>query len=252
MAHEESDDYYIPPTLGELTRQIAAERGELQDWDLKGNYVPPSREGGLPQVNKAADLQRETNLIERTENYSISPRPPALLYEVIATYDSRPIQGFDFQFSECNSIVWIPGGSGSEFNEVRFTFKVPDNNVAVLRSFRYQVTLAPINIVTEGGCWLMSDLLVDESPVRQYSRMLHPIFMRDEVPCFIIVDEMRDITLRLRMAVDTNGDVVEFFGDAEAADLVSPVIARLYGQLLVKTGIPKEFEISNAIGGGQL
>ena len=67
-----------------------------------------------------------------------------------------------------------------------------------------------------------------------------------------IVDERRNITLRLRMAVDTNGDVVEFFGDAEANDLISPVIARLYGQLLVKTGIPKEFEISNAIGGGQL
>ena len=59
MAHEESDDYYVPPTLGDLTRQIARERGELRDFDLEGKYVPPSREGGLPQVAKSADLNRE-------------------------------------------------------------------------------------------------------------------------------------------------------------------------------------------------
>lgn len=249
MAHEESDDYYNPPTLGDLTRQIAKERGELRHYDLDPRYVPPAVPGGLPQVNKAADLNRETALIERTTNYTVSPRPPALLYEVIATYDSRPIQGFDFQFSECGFLLWEALAGGSTFPTIEFTFTVPDNNIAVLRSFRYQVTDAPINAVAEGDCWLFSTLLVDDSPVRQYNRMLHPIKMPRLFPTFLIVDERRRLTLRLSVA-DDGVDPVEF--SAELIGLITPVLTELYGNLLVKTGVPQEFEIANAIGGGQL
>ena len=251
MSHEESDDYYTPPTLGDLTRQIAKERGELVDWDLEGKYVPPATPGGLPLVNKSADLNRETSIIERTTNYPVSPRPPALLYEVIATYDSRPIQGFDFQFSECKFLTWTPFAGGSTFAAVEFTFLVPENNVAVLRSFRYQVTESPINAVTEGDCWLFSTLLVDGSPVRQYNRMLHPIKMPRLFPAWLIVDERRELTLRLHVA-DDGVDPVEFGASLAAASLVTPILTELYGQLLVKTGVPIDFEISNAIGGGQL
>ena len=249
MAHEESDDYYIPPTLGDLTRQIARERGELKSYDLDPRYMPPAVPGGLPQVNKAADLQRQTGIIERVTNYSVSPRPPALLYEVIATYDSRPIQGFDFQFSDCGNIDWIADGGGAGFDPIDFTFIVPDNNVAVLKSFRYQVTAAPQNMVTEGDCWLFSTLLVDDSPVRQYNRMLHPVKMPRLFPVFLIVDERRRITLRLVRA-DDGTSPVEFFSDL--VGLQTPILAELYGNLLVKTGVPQEFEIANAIGGGQL
>jgi hypothetical protein len=251
MAHEESDDYYVPPTLGELSRALARERGELRDYDLRGKgYRPPAVPGGMPGVNQAADLNRETNLIERTENYNVSPRPPALLYEVIATYDSRPIQGFDFQHSECSQIEWIPLGGGSTFDPIEFTFTVPENNIAVLRKFRYQVTAAPVNHVTEGDCWLMSSLLVDDSPVREYNRMLLPVYMQLFQDVFLIVDERRRLTLKLFVANDGVDDV-EFFGDLEANGIQNPVLGQLYGQLLVKTGVPQEFEIANAIGGGQ-
>lgn len=250
MAHEESDDYYIPPTLGELTRQIARERGELAEYDLDGKYIPPRHPGGVPGNPMAADLNRETNLIERTENYTVSPRPPALLYEVIATYDSRPIQGFDFQHSECGNLLWQDiGGGVTSFPDVEFTYTVPDNNVAVLRSFRYQCTSAPVNHVTEGDCWLFSTILVDDSPVREYNRMFHPVKMELLFPAWVIVDERRTITLKLFRA-DDGVDPVEFNNSIEG--LITPVLGEMYGQLLVKTGIPKEFEISNAIGGGQL
>lgn len=245
MAHEESDDFYIPPTLGELSRQIARERGELRDYDLDGKYVPPSHEGGLPLVNKAADLAREQAIVDRVTNYSVSPRPPALLYEVIATYDSRPIQGYDFQDSECLFLNWA--GAPPLLGTVALEYEVPQNTVAVLRSFRYQVIDAPVNAVVEGDCWLQSDILVDDSPVREYHQMLHPVYMQLFFPTFIIVDELRTIKLQLSTFDPAN---TEYAGALNGT--TSPAIAEIYGQLLVKTGIPKEFEISNAIGGGQL
>jgi hypothetical protein len=105
--------------------------------------------------------------------------------------------------------------------------------------------------VTEGDCWLFSDLLVNELPVREYNRMLHPIFMVRPFETFLIVDELKRLTLKLRMA-DDGTDVVEFYSDLQLNDLVSPVLGELYGNLLLKTGVPIEFEVANAIGGGQL
>ncbi len=252
MAEEEGDDYgsgyYRPPTLGELNRALGTERRELDAFDLEGKIVPPGSPGGEGQV---ADLARGTGIIETLESSYISPRPPALLYQVVSTYDSRPIQGYDFQHSECGNINWIPGGSGSEFNPIEFTYVVPENTVAILRAFRYQVTTAPINAVTEGDCWLFSDLLVNDLPVREYNRMLHPIFMRRFFETFVIVDERKKLTLKLRMA-DDGVDVVEFYSDLQLNDLQSPVLVEMYGNLLLKTGVPIEFEVANAIGGGQL
>jgi hypothetical protein len=248
MAEEERGEYYVPPTLGELSRSLGVERRELEAFDLEGKIVPPAHPGGPSQV---ADLARGTGIIDTIETQKISPRPPALLYQVVSTYDSRPIQAYDFQHSECGNITWIAGGSGSEFNPVTFTYIVPDNTIAILRAFRYQVTTAPINAVTEGDCWLFSDLIVNDLPVREYNRMLHPVFMQRFFDTFLIVDERKRLTLQLRMA-DDGTDVVEFYGDLEANDLQSPVLAELYGNLLLKTGVPVEFEIANAIGGGQL
>ncbi len=248
MAEEERGEYYVPPTLGELSRSLGVERRELQAFDLEGKITPPGSPGGESQV---ADLARGTGIIDTIESRKISPRPPALLYQVVSTYDSRPIQGYDFQHSECNRLRWIPGGSGSEFDPIEFTYVVPPNTVAILRNFRYQVTTAPINAVTEGDCWLFSDLLVNELPVREYNRMLHPIFMVRPFETFLIVDELKRLTLKLRMA-DDGTDVVEFYSDLQLNDLVSPVLGELYGNLLLKTGVPIEFEVANAIGGGQL
>lgn len=252
MAEEEGDDYgsgyYRPPTLGELNRALGTERRELDAFDLEGKIVPPGSPGGESAV---ADLARGTGIIDTLESRYVSPRPPALLYQVVSTYNSRPIQGYDFQHSECGNLNWRAGGSGSEFDAIDFTYVVPDNTVAILRAFRYQVVTAPVNAVTEGDCWLFSDLLVNDLPVREYNRMLHPVYMQLFFDTFLIVDERKRLTLRLRMA-DDGTDLVEFYSDLQLRDLQSPVLAELYGNLLLKTGVPIEFEIANAIGGGQL
>ncbi|NIT36973.1 MAG: hypothetical protein GTN49_10830 [candidate division Zixibacteria bacterium] len=246
MAEEERDDYgtgyYRPPTLGELSRSLATERRELQTFDLEGRNVPPGAPGGPTQV---ADLSRDTGLVQATQGY-ISPRPPALLYQVVSTYDSRPIQGYDFQDSECSAITW--GGAPptfAPFNALRYT--VPNNVIAVVRAFRYEVIDPPVNAVVEGDCWLQSDIFVNDLPVREYNKMVHPVVMEDAFPCFIIVDERLEIRLRLSVFDPAN---TEF---APALDgYTSPVIASFYGNIILKTGVPKEFEIANAIGGGQL
>jgi len=48
MAEEERADYYIPPTLGDLTRTLAYERGELKQFDTEGRYIPPGQPGNAP------------------------------------------------------------------------------------------------------------------------------------------------------------------------------------------------------------
>jgi hypothetical protein len=243
MAEEERGDYYTPPTLGELTRGIATERGELADYDLKGpSNVPPQSPGSASAV---ADLSRDTGLVRDTQGY-VSPRPPALLYQVVSTFDSRPIQAYDFQDSECSFISW--GGAPPTFAPFdAVTYIVPENTVAVVRHFRYQVIDAPVNAVVEGDCWLQSDIFVNDLPVREYNKMVHPVFMEDPFPCFIIVDERLEIRLQLSVFDPLNTEFAAALNGVGA-----PVIANIYGTLILKTGVPVEFEIANAIGGGQL
>lgn len=248
MAEEEGDDYgggyYRPPTLGELSRGIAFERGELNEYDLRGpTNVPPQSPGGRAAV---ADLNRATDLIETTETQRISPRPPALLYQVISTYDSRPIQAYDFQSSGCGNLSW--NGAPPTMNTAELEYTVPSNVVAVLRNFRYQVMNAPAaNSVVEGDCWLQSDLFVNDLPVREYNQMLLPVNMQLPFPTFVIVDELNRIRLRLSTFDPAN---TEFAGALDGFD--TTVLFSMYGQLLLKTGVPVDFEIANAIGGGQL
>jgi hypothetical protein len=247
MAEEERDDYgggyYRMPGLGELTRGIATERGELVDYDLKGPPgVPPQNPGGPAAV---ADMSRPTDIIDYTENHPISPRPPALLYQVVSTYDSRPIQGYDFSATECDHLEW--NGTPPVMDTAQLVFTVPTNVVAVVRSFRYQVQNAPVNAVVEGDCWLQSDIFVNDLPVRGYNKMRLPVFMRDAFPLFLIVDNLLDIRLQLSTFDPNNTQ----FGQA-LDGLIVPVLFQLYGNLILKTGVPIEFEIANAIGGGQL
>ena len=243
MAEEERGEYYVPPTLGELSRSLGVERGELEAFDLEGKQAPP---GGSPgSAAQVADLARGTGLIETIETQRISPRPPALLYQVVSTFDSRPIQAYDFQDSECEFINWA--GTPPVFPSVSLNFTIPDNTIAVLRSFRYQVIDAPVNAVVEGDCWLQSDLFVNDLPVREYDRMLHPVFMQLFFPSFVIVDERKRLRLTLSIFDPTNTEFAQALNGLQA-----PVIFEIYGNLLLKTGVPIEFEISNPIGGGQL
>lgn len=260
MAEEERDDYgsgYYRPSpsalyeyaratgqLGELSRAIATERGELEAYDLKGDIVPPGAPGSL---DKVADVAvRPTGLVRVTETQQISPRPPALLYQVVSTYDSRPIQAYDAQKSECSNIEW--GGVPPTFSAFdAVTFIVPENTVAVIRGFQYHVIDPPVNAVVEGDCWLQSDIFVNDLPARNYNQMIHPVDMEDQFPTFIIVDERLVIRLQLS-TFDPNN--TEFAGVLDGYR--SPVIAHMYFNILLKTGIPINFEIANAIGGGQL
>jgi len=242
MAEEERGEYYVPPSLGELSRSLGVERGELDAFDLEGKVAPPGAPGGAAQV---ADLARGTGIIDTIETQKISPRPPALLYQVVSTYDSRPIQAYDFQDSECQFINW--GGVPPTFSPVSLTYDVPVNVVAVVRSFRYQVIDAPVNAVVEGDCWLQSDIFVNDLPVREYNRMLHPVFQELFFPCFIVVDERKEIRLQLSQFDPANTEFSQALNGVTA-----PVQLEIYGNLLLKTGVPIEFEVANAIGGGQL
>lgn len=246
MSNEERENQHPRrrvPGLGELTRSLGTERRELEAFDLDGQYAPP---GQGAQNTKSADLQRQTGIIDYTENRPVPKRPPPLLYEVVSTYDSRPIQGRDFQASGCNTIVFEALESTLTFDAVQFDYEVPENNVAVLRKFRY--FLAPQMYGLEGtsGCWLRSDILIDDRPVDQYNDMRHGQFLHEPIDAFVIIDELRTLSIKLSL-----GETM-ILPDQQGPDLAQTgVMFYLYGNLLVKTGVPKEFEIANPIGGGK-
>ncbi len=238
---EEGDDYggpyYQPPSLGDLPRGIAHERDETWNQNARGR-LPPAP-GGPGQV---ADTARGTSIIHDIQSAPISQVAPALAYQVQATYDSRPIQGYDFQASGCNTIEFA--GAPVTFAPVEFTYTVPENVIAVLRKFRYQVQNGPVNAITEGNCWLGSTIFVDDLPVREYNRMTHPQYMQLPFDAFVIADERNRIKIQL-FHIDPADNVLS----ADIADLSSRVLFEFYGNIILKTGIPKEFEIANRIAG---
>ena len=227
MSIEERED-----RLGELSRDLAEERKELEAYDLQGQYVPPGQ--GF-EGSKVADLQRETGIIEEVVR-GIPDVAPELAFHVQSTYDSRPVQATDWQASGCDTIVF---GTSGNFDSITFSFTVPENKIAVLRGFRYQVTPIPVGIVDEGDCWLQSDIFDSGVPVPQHVEMFHPVFMQKFFPTFVIFDERRLVQLRLSQA------------DVEIADAMDGeevgVLFELFGNLILKTGIPKEFQIANRI-----
>lgn len=244
---EERDDNGLPPPLGplyanadglgDLPRPLATERGERKRRDSQGS-VPPGVTPGDP--SQIADLDRQTDFGHQLDTRRISRKAPPLAYSVGSVYDSRPIQGTDFQKTDCNEIEFIALGGGSTFDSIFVDYIVPENKIAVLRGFKYVVDPQPIGIVTEGFCWLQSDLFDNSTIFQDYSEMLHPLVMRDLFPVFRIVDENHTIRLRLSKksdAVLTNTIIGDLLG----------VEFTLYGNLILKTGVPKEFETANRI-----
>lgn len=224
--------------LGDLPRPIAEERGERYVRDAQGVTQPGSVPGSPSQVADVVGRQQE---IKRyVETHDVSKRAPPLLFEVQSTYDSRPVQGSDFHASACAEIEFED--TPTTFDPVRVDFLVPDNKIAVLRKFRYTVSPTPIGLVTEGICWLQSDLFIEDSIVRDYNGMVLPVAMDRPFDTFVIVDERDTISLVLSK-VSATVLSTDFIGE------ILGVQFELYGNLILKTGIPKEFQIANAIAG---
>lgn len=259
MAEEEGEGYIAPQMprrrarrgqpLGELSRGIATERGDLDTQDVSG-VVPPTG------ANKAADLVRQTGIVNTLESTKVSPRPPQLLYGVESVYDSRPIQGTDFQHTQCIDAVWIADGvHDATFVEVfgggivTAEFLVPDNTIGVLREFRYTLSPSFLNIVVEGAtCWLQTDIFLDNVVVKQYNQMFFPTFMVDRFPTFVIADERQLIKLRFTLTAADEGGVITLI-DTALIGREFLVMVEFYGNIILKSGIPKEFEIANALRG---
>jgi len=247
MALEDERDEYgslgdLP--LGDLPRSIGHERGEVDPLSPYGRAPPGSG------IAKAADLARSTDITRTMRTTEIPKGAPALAYGVQSTYDARPIQGTDFQSSACKTLTWIADVvHDASFVPITFSFVVPENTIAVLRSFRYTVSPGFTNIVVEGGpCWLQSDLFINDIAVRQYNKMLLPTFMEEKFPTFVIVDERLTLKLVLSLAPTQIPPTVTLM-ELALIGLESLVMFEFYGNIILKSGIPKEFEIANPLGG---
>lgn len=239
MANEEKENQCPPyvPGLGEVPRDLLYERGDLPRFDTTGKYNPPRIDPatGVVHNSQVADIARPTAIIEDMKGRQVPKTPPPLYFRVQSTYDSRPIQAYDFQANRATVINFETSG---DFDPVSMTYTVPENTIAVIRGYRYQASPVPIGIVTEGTYWLQSDFFDNDVPVREHVGMYHAVFMRQFIPTFFIVDERHVLTFQVSQNPDAE---ISDSMDGETIGL----LFEIYGNLIPKTGIPKEYEIAS-------
>lgn len=146
-------------------------------------------------------------------------------YNVRSVYDSRPLNGFDFNITDSAPFV----SSNLEI----LTFDVPQGYVCVLRHITYFVTNPPaINSLQD----VLGTLRRANADVAYNIDI--PIGAARELDCFLIADEFEEVGFK----VTSTG----VYQDA------SNIVAHFYGQFLLKTNIPAPFEIANRAGEGSI
>lgn len=143
--------------------------------------------------------------------------PPAG-YDVRSTYDSRPVQAFDFNITVENTLEVQPLAQ----------FAVPAGYVCVLRRIHHSFNPVPIIF---GRSDVKVSLLVNGNAVLYNKNVPMGVESDDILECFVIADEFQMVQAQWAIAA--------------AAMIASTLSTHFYGQFILKTGIPKEFEIAN-------
>jgi len=153
--------------------------------------------------------------------------PPAD-YSVRSVYDSRPVFGTDF-----NVVVATAAGGGCASSATAF-FTVPSGYVAVLRHI--ETWCEPIPVLARRN-QVTLNIQLNQVDVTLNTDI--PIGTATDLPidCFVIADEGTDLGVQF---------------DADPVLIGFSVYALLYGNLLLKTGRPFQFEIANYAGEGSI
>lgn len=182
------------------------------------------REHQLPaDARSAAGVNSAGNA--QLESLATTPRgEPPKAFDVRATYDSRPVQGFDYNIPDDIAIALSSEGAVS----VDLTFIVPTGYIAVQRRFRHWFNPAPA-ITSRQQCTVT--FLVSGATV-PYNELIPIGLTNDELADgFFIADEKQTLTARVTVAA--------------GVALVTQLYCVFYGNLILKTGVPSPFEIAN-------
>lgn len=227
--------------LGDLPYPLARERGEAGIIEDEYSNVPP-------------DMRRSESLKRMADGTGLGA--PKMDFNVRSVFDSRPVNGFDFvqsavmefTFDACSGII-IDTDNGA-------LFRVPFGRVAVIRS----VEFGSISTDADGGAMISNNaafdvqvqlvrngantLPIDMSPAATPAGAVYkqgiPIKAPYSFDTFQIVDELETFGLNILVYSTASLDNGTWY---------LPV--KFFGNLLIKTGVPSNFEIANAGPGGK-
>lgn len=164
------------------------------------------------------------------------PGEPPLDYNVRSVYDSRPINGTDF-----NIAVAFQGSTTDTFTDALCEFIVPPGSICVLLQTH---TWVEANDGSGGPgpafarSQVLASLTLDGGNVPYNQNVPVGSEQDDLLKSFIIANEFQAMGVRLIASIGTPFPVNAI------------VYAHFYGNLLAKTGRPTPFEIANPAGSG--
>lgn len=174
---------------------------------------------------------------------------PSADFDVRSIYESRPINSYDFNLSINNDTC--AGGLGIwTGNQCDFTFQVPSGYVAILKEVHHSFRTPPVVtsradvrgvFIINGASYQRGVTIggINGVPAAANSDPQNiPIGIEsdDILQSFVVADENQTIGVRITVS--------------NTVAAVAPIcFVHLYGQLLLKSGRPAQFEQANKVGG---
>lgn len=177
---------------------------------------------------------------------------------VVSTYDSRPVNTFDFQKSinttSGGTTPRINGDMQAEINQnnpgqsASATFTVPEGRTCVLRGWEISMAFLPPDIAPNAGqinelgnssILINLDFLLNGSAIQDNAGLEISEFVFGPVSgeCFIIVPQGQNLTAFVR-GIEFNNGFFELWK-------IDRIEVKFYGQLILTTGLTPDFEIAN-------
>lgn len=212
--------------LGDLPETLGLERGDLMRYSGRPGRVPVDMRNNAAQRQAAGAAPIGT---------------PQLDFDVRSIYDSRPVQGRDF--NQWFGFSTEGGGTipGTFFNQA---LVVPTGYVAVVRRIMFRTTAAvwtgpyqnEMN-VTKNGAVVMPETLPLNPASQCFPLETIPISNGESIETFIIADEAESVGIVL----------YDSGGSPDVIDTIQYFVG-FYGQFLLKTGVPAAMQVANYAG----
>lgn len=186
------------------------------DFEARQRQLPADRHVQRA-IGRAAQKARQDQ-----ENTPLGSPPKPV--DVRSVYDTRPINGFDFNIS-------ASAATDSNTTKAVLFFNVPEGFVAVLRNFDVWFEPNPASALKSGFNWSLQ-LNGGDYP---YNLNVPFGVAVDRETCFMIANEFNTVGLRLTLGTAFS------FPDPGTA------FARFYGNFLLKSGLPAALEIGNLV-----
>lgn len=216
--------------MSEIEDRQYSSDGALEFEKLIENYSPLN----LPPISDNNPYEIGSSDLMYQDEIAKAKSTPGNVYDeskVISTYDARPINAIDFVLSLTNTLNLSLGR--------RCTFTVPPGIVAILKWFSFFIvspstlnaTISVLGFEVAPPSSINLSITLNGVPQPNYSNLMLGSYVK-RLPCYIIAPE---------------NSVINFdFIDPDTFDgSIMNVLLRVYGQHLISSGRPANFEPGN-------